>query len=976
MSEKSIIPCHYEASWRLLLVLFFLSLTYGTELNPNPPRPIPASCYSDADCPSYHYPYCNLNTNKCDECRNSTDCEHVSGSGTASCVNEGTAYICHVHCSGPSDPICFDMRARCDTSVSPSLCRQCTTDSHCSHYPGNSGCLKIQYGGFLSTFGVCTNCDGWLISETCPFGQSCVNHKCKQCNSHASCSGSTPYCHVAFEGDFCKECLSNMNCTNVSKSKCSSSNTCGPCSSSDDCSHLPDTPVCLNGKCVPCTNDTHCNNLASPYCENNVCVPCSSNNLCINRFPSTKEICANNGTCVNCSSDTHCPSITPFCVNNSCGSACATNNQCSSQSSLTPYCHNDQCVLCKRDLNCPSPTPYCHQNSLCVACTKDFHCLAPTPYCQNYQCFICTNDTHCPTSTPYCIENTCQACTNTSDFCPSLFPSKPICKNNQTCVECMEDSDCPLPNQLCVSETCSEQPPVDLDPEVEQLPMDPDPETEAEQLPGDLDSEEIEQIKQITEAAGTIGSISDSGGLVSSILNPSDPTSMSMGALTKMLQYIKFLNITYPPKLQVMFMHQESNSSFNAKVANKLSESFINRPLPDRFGYYHMKSNFIVNFWQSLVILLAIFGLTMFLIFLSIVTVHHKRVNDLVNKILSAIKWSVFFIIFSGTYGDIMLFSAFEFTTTDFDELYSIISFFICCIINILALLILIKIIMVNLALRRRKNMKVHETEDPMINPEKDFEDYKAVYECYKDKSFDQQIFLALYVLRVSLFNIIISYLYKNPLPQAIFILLLNLAMVVYLIIKKPMKKLINLIQQLTIESLLLVFNVCVLILAFADNANNDSIDTRNNIGEVMAAINIIMPSVSMALIAVKLLLIAKEFYDDYKLSKKVEKLPQFSKPKIRNNGLFIQPLKKFPLSTESSPVQHAKIGELKTSHSSLNHPHNIIKQKTKSRRPKELKQPKNSSTIFLFLFYNNFRTFGKPCTFSIRSIATTSQSV
>ena len=271
---------------------------------------------------------------------------------------------------------------------------------------------------------------------------------------------------------------------------------------------------------------------------------------------------------------------------------------------------------------------------------------------------------------------------------------------------------------------------------------------------------------------------------------------------------------------------------------------------------------------------------------------------------------------------------------------------------------------MVNLTIKKRKAMKSNETENPMTNPERDFEDYKAVYECYKDKSFDQQIFLALYVLRVSLFNIIVSYLYKNPLPQAILILLLNLAMVVYLVIKKPMKKLINLIQQLTIESILLVFNICVLILAFADNANSDSIGMRNNIGEVMSAINIIMPTASMALIAVKLLLIAKEFYDDYKLSKKVEKLPQFSQPKIRNHGISSQPRIKFSQPTETSPVLKSQEVESKAQNILVNQRHNIIQKKIKSRKPKELRQLNHSSIIIFFLSLSNLGSLKKPAPF------------
>ena len=544
------------------------------------------------------------------------------------------------------------------------------------------------------------------------------------------------------------------------------------------------------------------------------------------------------------------------CVNNTC-QVCSSDIICSSRFIDKPVCLGDgTCAECDSDSNCNSTAPFCVNNK-CQLCTEDEICssrFSAAPYClKNGTCAECVENNHCPGTNPYCFHDTCQKCSSANNLCHSLFHSAlPICLNNGTCVQCLVHSDCPLSDQFCFNNKCETDFPITLNPE------------------------EIEQTKQLGEAAGTVGSVSDSGGLANSFLSPSDPTSMNTGALAKMLQYIKFMSVRYPAKMQVIFMQQVSNTSITARVGESLSKSFVNRPLPNKFDYYHVKSSFFVNFWQSMLTLLAIFGFTMLLTLLSAVLTHHKKLNTIVKNILSAVKWNVFLIVFCGTYGDIVFYSSLEFYTVDLDDVCSIISFFVCLGINCLAILVLLKIIQVNLTLKRRKERKIDQ------NPEKDLSNYKAFFECYKDKSFDQQIFLAIYILRVSLFNMVIAYMYKSPLTQAILILLLNLAMVIYLIKKKPMKKLINFFQQLTLEAILLVFNLCVLILAGTDRAKNYSVDLRNNVGEVMTAINLIVPIVSMGFIAVKILLILKELYQEHKLSKKASKASQLNKLDIK----------------------------------------------------------------------------------------------
>ena len=132
------------------------------------------------------------------------------------------------------------------------------------------------------------------------------------------------------------------------------------------------------------------------------------------------------------------------------------------------------------------------------------------------------------------------------------------------------------------------------------------------------------------------------------------------------------------------------------------------------------------------------------------------------------------------------------------------------------------------------------------------------------------------------------------------------------------MKKSISLLQQLTTEGILLVFNICLLILASADNAKSASLDLRKNLGEVMMAINFIAPIASTVLITVKLLLIAKDAYMDYKQSK-VANPNQLNKLNIQNVERSVSNQEKKPNQVQESQKTLSQVEALDS-----NYTHNM----------------------------------------------------
>lgn len=355
----------------------------------------------------------------------------------------------------------------------------------------------------------------------------------------------------------------------------------------------------------------------------------------------------------------------------------------------------------------------------------------------------------------------------------------------------------------------------------------------------DLDAETIQQVKQLSEASAIGNSVSNGGGMIGSLLSVSDPASMCLGPFAKMLQYIKFMDIRYPPKVQLMLESQNTNSGsldFLAKPVKRFTDLFKNQTVPGKFSQYKISSSFIVNFWQSILTLLAI------LFFMGISCVLLKCFSSskastsrgymIFNTIVSTLKWNFFMIMYCGMVGDIVLYSALEFQTVSLDDAASNLSLLVCAGFNVLTVIVMIAMLHVNMKIRKSKNdAKGNLTSDVQKDIEKEWESFRAFFGTYKDAFFGQQIFLLVFIVRVACFNAIVGYAYDYPLFQAFLIACINLMMTLYLIITRPMKAKINFVQQITFELLLLMFNICICALAVADKLKSEVFEMRNRIG-------------------------------------------------------------------------------------------------------------------------------------------------
>ena len=426
-----------------------------------------------------------------------------------------------------------------------------------------------------------------------------------------------------------------------------------------------------------------------------------------------------------------------------------------------------------------------------------------------------------------------------------------------------------------------------------------------------LNEEEVKQVKEMAAMANSANSASSTGAMVWSIVSSSDSTAACMGPLAKMLQHIKWMDIDYPEKVLLMMEEQNKDAlkgGFAKKMMGGALDKFPRHELPSKFELYQTPSSFFVNFWAALFNLSVILFVTLTVIFLKVMTKQYPKVNGVLRGVTDVLKWNLLLVTFSGNLGDVVLFTALEFLSMQFDNFEAILSFVMCLLINVAAIFVIVKILDVNAAIRKSMQRLSGNTFRAELQKKRivqQWSSYKALFECYRDYSFYQQIFLFIFIIRMALFNAIIGYLYNYPLFQAIFFSLSNILMLLYLFLKRPMRKIVNLAQQIVLELVLLPFNTCVLTLAILDNQEMEKADLRKSIGTIIVYINIALPILSLVLMAVKFIAIAVELYQTWKLSKakRVKRLVDGVKmARPQSEVIEEQQLETLPPSLETSP--------------------------------------------------------------------------
>jgi len=365
---------------------------------------------------------------------------------------------------------------------------------------------------------------------------------------------------------------------------------------------------------------------------------------------------------------------------------------------------------------------------------------------------------------------------------------------------------------------------------------------------------------------------------------------------------IKFLNISYSLELQ-QALKDWLPGFVSLSVTPELPEDFTTkipeRQVPYMFEKYEVPSSFLLNFWDTLGILLIVVGVYYLLKLLGFIlkfssSKHRPYLETLLAKGRFMIQ-NYLLVTLYGSYGDITLFALLEYRTIQFQFDLSTLSFAISfLLVNVMLIGLILHARLIKHYQAVKKLAAEQDNQELIENFDKNHKGFHSLYQDYKDTSFGTQSFLLILTIRELLFSIIIPIMYEYPIIEAAIFWTNNFFMIVYLLGKKPFQSSFDLSQQIFFELIGLTVNSCVVFNSIHfDNQDHTVI----NIGKAILVLNMIFNFTTAGLMFVPIALMIWEQWQNYKTK--------------QNNKVTPLPIEEH--SPESSP-EHSKTFNLSSS--------------------------------------------------------------
>ena len=359
------------------------------------------------------------------------------------------------------------------------------------------------------------------------------------------------------------------------------------------------------------------------------------------------------------------------------------------------------------------------------------------------------------------------------------------------------------------------------------------------------------ELKDIAASSSLMSSIGGNLAKLSSLLNSQNPSALYLGAFIDMLSYIKYLNTTYPPKLQA-YIDMQNELSFNIlpDPPERLSAEFPNAPLPLKFEYYGLTASFFLNYWSNLLNLGPAFVVLILTYLIKCSTKKFKVIQKVCVQIISSLKWNFIVISLLSSYSQVVLYTSMELRTTQFNNKISIFSFSLCIVVNVVSILVLIKMFLIINHLQKTQEGKNPIVDASNMRQAKDsYRDYCIIFEDLKDSSTMQQAFTCIYCIYFYLFYAVVAYLFAYPILQTALHVVLTSFLLIYLIVCRPFRDWIDTAKLIIQTIIILVINICVV--AIADIGQDDSEDVKPTYGAIIINSEMAFSGFALAQLAV-----------------------------------------------------------------------------------------------------------------------------
>ena len=293
-----------------------------------------------------------------------------------------------------------------------------------------------------------------------------------------------------------------------------------------------------------------------------------------------------------------------------------------------------------------------------------------------------------------------------------------------------------------------------------------------------------------TKAVKSAKQVAQVSTAVANLLSVGSALPVGIGMMEKIIQNLRYLDLNYTQDTQSVFLTY-SSSLFRLKMPGKFSEDASFKPLMWIYEEYSVAESFLANYWQSLVIIFSSLACFVFFVLVELLMGQKRGILSAIMRNLRMAAGNFCLAQLYASIDDIVFYFILEVKTTELDSSFSTSSLILAIFFLVLALAVFGFHYWLLL-----RYQAVKKEEESLEKYEKKYENISVLYQDFKDKGVFQQSFLALLILRSTLLIFFITIMVHHQSSQAILLMIINLALVGYLLYKRPYKGLLDEIAQ------------------------------------------------------------------------------------------------------------------------------------------------------------------------------------
>jgi len=336
---------------------------------------------------------------------------------------------------------------------------------------------------------------------------------------------------------------------------------------------------------------------------------------------------------------------------------------------------------------------------------------------------------------------------------------------------------------------------------------------------------------------------------------PIQPGTITIVNLVKIMQYVRYLDIKMPPRLERMGKSRGRNVlSFSSgiKMWNELQQEFALKALNEVYSRINLHSNFLVNYWENLsTILIGIFLAIIFTVFERISRALQVEKAEVLFRTLRVItKWNYVIMVIAINLDDVILFSALQIKTLNSGGGDMDTTGLIASVVAVVGMISLTGI-MCYIALKQhpKRYKPYNRIHKPIVSEE----DYQVVFKGLKNKTYPTILFFPFYMIRIGFPMLISVAAEPSPIANTVLQVAFSLGVLIFIAKKQPFLKKINFYQLITFEVIVLIMNISMLAITVLSHLDKENYKIALILGDIVIIGNDCINVLSLLFMIIKL---------------------------------------------------------------------------------------------------------------------------